>query len=201
MKKIAVILFVILFVHATQAQPIAAGVKVGINVSTLSKAPNLGDANSTTGFVVGGFMRASTAGFFIQPEILLTQRRGVFTDDSSKLTVTNTLTYLDVPLLFGYKVAVFRFSAGPNFQFLMGANQSASVAVLKDPNFSKDNFNAVTIGLQAGVGVSLGKISLDARYDASIGDLGKTITTQAGQQINYSTRANMFQLTLGYRIL
>jgi hypothetical protein len=200
MKKIAAILFVILFVHTTQAQPFVVGVKAGINVSTLSKAPNLGDANSTTGFVFGGFMRASAAGFFVQPEVLLTQRRGVFTDDSSKLTVTNTLTYLDVPVLFGYKLANFRFSAGPNFQFLMGANQDAP-QLLKDPHFSKDNFNPATIGFQAGLGVSLGKISIDARYDASIGDLGKTITTTAGKHINYSTRANMFQFTLGYRIL
>lgn len=191
---------VIFFAANVQAQSIEAGVKAGINVSTLSKAPNLGDANSTTGFVFGGFVRTSAAGFFIQPEILLTQRRGVFTDDSSKLTVTNTLTYLDVPLLFGYKLAVFRFSAGPNFQFLMSANQDAP-AILKDPNFSKNNFNSTSVGFQLGVGVNLGKINLDARYDGSIGDLGKTITTQSGQQINYSTRANMFQLTLGYRIL
>lgn len=191
---------VIFFAANVQAQSIEAGVKAGINVSTLSKAPNLGDANSTTGFVFGGFVRTSAAGFFIQPEILLTQRRGVFSDDSSKLTVTNTLTYLDVPLLFGYKLAVFRFIAGPNFQFLMSANQDAP-AILKDPNFSKNNFNSTSVGFQLGVGVNLGKINLDARYDGSIGDLGKTITTQSGQQINYSTRANMFQLTLGYRIL
>ena len=200
MKKIIASLLVIFFAANVQAQSIEAGVKAGINVSTLSKAPNLGDANSTTGFVFGGFVRTSAAGFFIQPEILLTQRRGVFTDDSSKLTVTNTLTYLDVPLLFGYKLAVFRFSAGPNFQFLMSANQDAP-AILKDPNFSKNNFNSTSVGFQLGVGVNLGKINLDARYDGSIGDLGKTITTQSGQQINYSTRANMFQLTLGYRIL
>jgi hypothetical protein len=191
---------VIFFGANVQAQSLEAGVKAGINVSTLSKAPNLGDANSTTGFVFGGFVRTSAAGFFIQPEVLFTQRRGVFTDDSTKLTVTNTLTYLDVPVLFGYKLAVFRFSAGPNFQFLMSANQDAP-DILKDPNFSKDNFNAASVGFQVGVGVNLGKINLDARYDGSIGDLGKTITTQAGQQINYSTRANMFQLTIGYRIL
>jgi hypothetical protein len=200
MKKIIASLLVIFFAANVHAQSIEAGVKAGINVSTLSKAPNLGDANSTTGFVFGGFVRTGAAGFFIQPEVLLTQRRGVFTDDSSKLTVTNTLTYLDVPVLFGYKLAVFRFSAGPNFQFLMSANQDAP-DILKDPNFSKNNFNSTAVGFQLGVGVNLGKINLDARYDGSIGDLGKTITTQSGKQINYSTRANMFQLTLGYRIL
>lgn len=200
MKKIIAVLLVIFFASKVQAQSIEAGVKAGINVSSLSKAPNLGDANSTTGFVFGGFVRTSAAGFFIQPEILLTQRRGVFTDDSTKLTVTNTLTYLDVPVLFGYKLAVFRFSAGPNFQFLMGANQDAP-DILKDPNFSKDNFNAASVGIQVGVGVNLGKINLDARYDGSIGDLGKTITTASGKQVSYSTRANMFQLTIGYRIL
>lgn len=200
MKKIIAVLLVIFFASKVQAQSIEAGVKAGINVSSLSKAPNLGDANSTTGFVFGGFVRTSAAGFFIQPEILFTQRRGVFTDDSTKLTVTNTLTYLDVPILFGYKLAVFRFSAGPNFQFLMGANQDAP-DILKDPNFSKDNFNAASVGIQVGVGVNLGKINLDARYDGSIGDLGKTITTASGKQVSYSTRANMFQLTIGYRIL
>ena len=191
---------VIFFGANVQAQSLEAGVKAGINVSTLSKAPNLGDANSTTGFVFGGFVRTSAAGFFIQPEVLFTQRRGVFTDDSTKLTVTNTLTYLDVPVLFGYKLAVFRFSAGPNFQFLMSANQDAP-DILKDPNFSKDNFNAASVGFQVGVGVNLGKINLDARYDGSIGDLGKTIITASGKQVSYSTRANMFQLTIGYRIL
>ncbi len=191
---------VIFFAANVQAQSLEAGVKAGINVSTLSKAPNLGDANSTTGFVFGGFVRTSAAGFFIQPEVLFTQRRGVFTDDSTKLTVTNTLTYLDVPVLFGYKLAVFRFSAGPNFQFLMSANQDAP-DILKDPNFSKDNFNAASVGFQVGVGVNLGKINLDARYDGSIGDLGKTIITASGKQVSYSTRANMFQLTIGYRIL
>lgn len=200
MKKIIAVLLVIFFAAKVQAQSLEAGVKAGINVSTLSAAPNLGDANSTTGFVFGGFVRTSAAGFFIQPEILFTQRRGVFTDDSTKLTVTNTLTYLDVPVLFGYKLAVFRFSAGPNFQFLMGANQDAP-DILKDPNFSKDNFNAASVGIQVGVGVNLGKINLDARYDGSIGDLGKTITTASGKQVSYSTRANMFQLTIGYRIL
>jgi hypothetical protein len=200
MKKIIAVLLVIFFASKVQAQSIEAGVKAGINVSSLSKAPNLGDANSTTGFVFGGFVRTSAAGFFIQPEILFTQRRGVFTDDSTKLTVTNTLTYLDVPILFGYKLAVFRFSAGPNFQFLMGANQDAP-DILKDPNFSKDNFNTASVGIQVGVGVNLGKINLDARYDGSIGDLGKTITTASGKQVSYSTRANMFQLTIGYRIL
>jgi hypothetical protein len=200
MKKIIASLLVIFFGANVQAQSLEAGVKAGINVSTLSKAPNLGDANSTTGFVFGGFVRTSAAGFFIQPEVLFTQRRGVFTDDSTKLTVTNTLTYLDVPVLFGYKLAVFRFSAGPNFQFLMSANQDAP-DILKDPNFSKDNFNAASVGFQVGVGVNLGKINLDARYDGSIGDLGKTIITASGKQVSYSTRANMFQLTIGYRIL
>ncbi|MBP9185590.1 MAG: PorT family protein [Bacteroidia bacterium] len=200
MKKITAIFLVTLFAIEAQSQAIEFGVKAGINLSSLTSAPNLGDANTTTGLVFGAFARTSSAGFFMQPEILFTQRKGVFTDNASKQTVTNTLTYIDVPLLLGYKIAVFRFNAGPNLQFLMAANQEAP-AILNDPNFSKNNFNAFSVGMQLGVGVNLGKINLDARYDGSIGDLGKTITTSSGQNINYSTRANMFQLTLGYRIL
>lgn len=200
MKKIAAIVLVTLFAIDAQSQAIEFGVKAGINLSSLTSAPNLGDANSTTGFICGAFVRNSSDAFYIQPEVLFTQRKGVFTDNASKLTVTNTLTYIDVPLLVGYKLAVFRINAGPNLQFLASANQEAPVS-LNDPNFSKDNFNSFSVGMQVGVGVNLGKINLDVRYDGSLGDLGKTITTSSGQKINYSTRANMFQFTIGYRIL
>ena len=187
-------------VSAAKAQSFfSLGAKFGVTQGSLTKAPSLGSGSTTTGLVGGVFAKIGDDGLFLQPEILLNQRIGVFNTDSGQ-SVVNTLTYLDIPLLVGYKVSAFRFYGGPNFQLLLAANQKAPTG-LNDPFFSKDNFNTATVGYQVGVGANLGKIWVDVRYDASIGDLGKTITTNTGKQINYSTRASMFQFTIGYKFL
>jgi hypothetical protein len=200
MKKLITVLSLIVMVSAANAQSFfSLGAKFGVTQGSLTKAPSLGSGSTTTGLVGGVFAKIGDDGLFLQPEILLNQRIGVFNTDSGQ-SVVNTLTYLDIPLLVGYKVSAFRFYGGPNFQLLLAANQKAPTG-LNDPFFSKDNFNTATVGYQVGVGANLGKIWVDVRYDASIGDLGKTITTNTGKQINYSTRASMFQFTIGYKFL
>lgn len=200
MKKLITVLSLIILVSAVKAQSFfSLGAKFGVTQGSLTKAPSLGSGSTTTGLVGGVFAKIGDDGLFLQPEILLNQRIGVFNTDSGQ-SVVNTLTYLDIPLLVGYKVSAFRFYGGPNFQLLLAANQKAPTG-FNDPFFSKDNFNTATVGYQVGVGANLGKIWLDVRYDASVGDLGKTITTNTGKQINYSTRASMFQFTIGYKFL
>ncbi|MES2688827.1 MAG: porin family protein, partial [Bacteroidota bacterium] len=136
-------------------------------------------------------------GLYIQPELLFSQRRGVFGDSSGK-TTTTTLSYIDFPVLAGFKILVFRINAGPNFQFLVGASQSGSGN--RDANFSRDHFNSAVVGFQAGIGADLGPFQVDVRYDGSIGNLGKNVVNSSGQKVDYSTRSNMLQITLGYRI-
>lgn len=199
MKKIFLLISLCFILVQSYGQLVQVGAKVGINQGSLTGAPNLGAANTTSGFVCGVFTKIGKSGLYLAPELLFTQRKGVFNTDSS-LTVTNSLWYMDIPILLGYKLAAFRFYAGPNFQFLLSAHQKAPSG-WEDPFFSKSNFNASAVGFQGGVGVNVGKIWLDIRYDGSVGDLGKTITTSTGKQINYSTRSNMFQLTIGYRFL
>lgn len=176
------------------------GAKVGINQGQLTKSPNLGSPATTGSFVAGVFSRVKFLSFYAGPEVVFTQRRGVFKDDSSKLTITNTFSYIDIPVLVGVKLSVFRAYAGPNFQFLLKANQSGD-ASLKDANFNKSNFNSSTVGIQAGIGVDLGNIVLDLRYDGSLGDMGKEVISATGQQLDYSTQSRMVQLTIGYKFL
>lgn len=200
MKKLLSLTCVLLLAATTYAQPLQFGLKAGLNQGSLSKAPNLGSAKTTTGFVGGAFFRVKFLGLFAQPELLYSQRRGVFADNASGQTVTNTLSYIDIPALIGYKILVFRVNAGPNFQFLVDASQDAPDN-LKDPGFSKKNFNKAVVGLQAGIGLDLGKFQLDVRYDGTIGNLGKKVVNASGTQVDYSTRSNMYQITLGYRII
>ncbi len=201
MKHLFLIVTVtILSATQLQAQSLGFGVKGGLNFSELEN--NMGARYSGTasanGFVGGIWARAGFLGFFAQPEVLYSQRKGAFTSKVDGTAVINTLSYIDVPLLVGYKLAFVRFNAGPNFQFLLDAQQKAS-DLAKDPNFSKNNFESSSVGFQVGAGVDLLKLSIDLRYDGNFGSIGKEITVN-GTQYDYSTRASMWQLTLGFKI-
>jgi hypothetical protein len=200
MKKLLVLSCILIAATITaRAQTLAFGVKAGLNFSEMTnEIPSMKGGEKATGFVGGVYGRAGILGMFVQPEVLFSQRKGAFTSVADGTAVINTLSYIDVPVLFGYKLAFARVNVGPNFQFLMGASQKGNDAS-KDPDFSKDNYETSGIGFQAGVGVDLMKLSLDLRYDRSITNLGKEVTTPNGVK-DYNTTASMWQLTLGFRI-
>jgi hypothetical protein len=200
MKKIVLAFAIIASGFMAQAQMLDFGLKAGLNFSELSnnRTDLYSGTSSATGYLGGVYGRVGLLGFFVQPEVVYSQRKGAFTSRTDGTAVINTLSYIDVPVLLGFKFAFFRINAGPNFQFLAKAKQSGTDAA-KDPNFSKDNYNSSTIGYQAGVGLDLLKLSLDLRYDGNFGSLGKEVTV-AGQNFNYSTRASMWQLSLGFKI-
>jgi hypothetical protein len=201
MKKLLSICVLVIGVYAAQAQTLDFGLKAGLNFSELSNniPAQFNATNAATGFVAGAYGRVGILGFFTQPELLYSQRKGAYTSNVDGSAVINTLSYLDVPVLFGYKLLFARVNIGPSFQFLMNANQEASDAA-KDPNFSKDNFNKSVVGYQAGFGVDLSRLSVDLRYDGGLNSLGKEIVTSTGMKIDYSTRASMWQLTVGFKL-
>ncbi|MBE0666969.1 MAG: PorT family protein, partial [Bacteroidales bacterium] len=126
------------------------------------------------GFQGGAFLRASFAGIYVQPELLIA-------------TATNTLTYtglvdgapvdelleqkftkVNIPLLVGIKVAFFRINAGPAASFL-----------INDPKELIDGatYKKATFGYQAGIGVDLlKKLTVDVRYEGSLNQFGENIT-------------------------
>ncbi|MCU0421761.1 MAG: PorT family protein [Bacteroidia bacterium] len=177
------------------AQTIRFGVKAGVNQSKFTDSPYPINADYRLGYVVGSYLRIGALGLFLQPEILLSQRNADFSNATT--SIKNNLTFVDVPVLVGYKLAFFRVNGGPNFQYLLNSTQKGST---KDPNLSKDSFKDAIIGYQLGVGADVWKLSFDIRFDGSIGDLGKKVTNAAGQNFNYSTRVNMWQFTVGYRL-
>jgi hypothetical protein len=200
MKKLLILSCILISASMfASAQTLGFGVKAGLNFSKLdNNVTTLKGKETATGFVGGVFGRVGLLGFFVQPEALFSQRKGAFTAPNGT-AVTNTLSYIDVPVLVGYKLLFARVNAGPNFQFLMNAKQESDAAS-KDPNFSKDNFKSSGVGFQAGVGIDLLKLSIDLRYDGCFSNLGKKVVTSSGATVDYSTRANMWQLTLGFRI-
>jgi hypothetical protein len=200
MKKIIFILVCFTSIDTLTAQMLDFGLKAGLNFSEMSNnnSSYLATSNAT-GFVAGTYGRIGVLGFFAQPEILFSQRKGAFTSNMDQTAVINTMSYIDTPVLVGFKLLFFRANVGPNFQFLVNAKQEAST-LARDPDFSKDNYKSSAVGYQAGIGVDLLKLSLDLRYDGSFRTTGNTITTNTGVIKDYSTRASMWQLTLGFKL-
>src|SRR5688572_7521139 len=111
MKKIVLsILMLVAGCMFVQAQMLDFGLKAGLNFSEMTNnRPDLYSAtSSSTGFLAGAYGRVGLLGFFVQPEVVYSQRKGAFTSKADSTAVINTLSYIDVPVLLGFKLAFFR---------------------------------------------------------------------------------------------
>lgn len=81
--------------------------------------------------------------------------------------------------------------AGPVISFILDENSSFSSAYQQATDF--DNYKNQALGLQAGAGVDVGAISVDLRYEAGLSNISKSE--------KYSQKPNLFQLSLGFKIL
>jgi len=202
MKNLFLITLV-LFTIKVNGQGFVLGAKAGLTNTQIIGADfkSFQIPSSSNGFLVGCFARISLIGFYIQPEISF--RNLNFTVNSSGTTsAANTATmlnYVDVPVMFGKKILKFiNVSVGPNFQFLVNKDLTAS-----DINtLEKGNYNDFVLGAQLGVGVEIWKLCFDARYDFSINSIGNVAAVvNNSQNVDFSSRASMLQLTVGYKFI
>ena len=180
MKKffLSVALLVAVCISA-QAQ-VSLGIKGGVNFSKID-ADNF-HSSSVTGYQAGLFARFGT-GFYVQPEVYLNSTGGDF-DSNSNGTVYNAhvkFTNLTIPVLLGYKFGAknlnFRIMAGPEYTYMLSKSESFSDNFESAfQNFGK--YTNSTLGYQAGIGVDLGPITADLRYQGGLNkvnsDFGQT---------------------------
>lgn len=145
------------------------------------------------GFQGGVFMRATIAGFYIQPELLLA-------------TATNSITYedvenggvpviynqkfnkLNIPILFGFKLGPVRLNAGP-----------AASVMLTDPEeiIQGATYKRATFGYQAGVGFDfLKRLTFDLRYEGNLNQFGDEIVI-AGETFTLDDRTGAILVQVG----
>ena len=179
-----------------KAQELSLGVRAGFSRNSIGEDfVAYSSKDAVTGMTLGGYAKIKVLGFFIMPEVNYNQRGNEIKDFG-----TSTIHNIDVPVLFGKQFfKVLRVNGGPNFQFQL-ANTQTQVS-----NYiNQSKFKDFVLGLQLGVGIDVWKLSLDARYDMNLSsagdivyvsnDIAKTVLKQ------YSSRANMFVFTLGYRL-
>lgn len=124
------------------------------------------------GFQGGVFMRASFAGFYIQPELILaTATNSVTYDDveagGAPVIYNQKFNKLNIPVLLGVKVGPLRLNAGP-----------AASVMISDPKeiIEGATYKKATFGYQAGLGFDLfKKLTVDLRYEGNLNQFGDQI--------------------------
>ena len=222
MKKLifAVCAMVVSYSASSQYDPaFRFGIKAGANLSNINGSNDLslssgGNAfnfkdndNRSLGFAGGVFFRFGRT-FYVQPEILLSQKGGkfnVYKDgvQNSDGKVDVRFSNLDVPVLFGVRVAkFFRINVGPMASLRMSSNGKIgdSFDDVTGDNSSTTFKNRLAYGYQAGVGIDLGRLSLDVRYEGNFTDVVKINFDNATTASQFGKKSNAFQATLGFAI-
>lgn len=225
MNRLILILALVPGISFAQLKGFSFGLKIGANFSQLNtsalKTPRLtspggspvmsggqvvydffqDNSQTATGIVGGAFFRIGSK-VFIQPELLISSKGGSFDVVKSGLAtqqINVRLTTLDVPFLVGYKLGPIRLNAGPMASLTIGTNQSLKDALNQYTTQPiSDTFKQAVFGYQAGVGISLLGLQLDARYEGNLSDLSQVGIKTSSTDSRFTTKTTLWQLTAGY---
>ena len=197
------------FINTNHAQ-VKFGVKAGL--STIDISPNeiainnpdnnqnlgLSIAEAKYGFHAGIFTTIPLGKWFIQPEVLLNTAKVEYQlTDLSFSEVTNgffseSYTSLDVPLLLGFKLGPLRLNGGP-----VGHIHINSQSELTDIDGYSQKFADMNYGWQAGLGLDIGKLRIDARYEGNFNKFGEHINFD-DTAYNFDNSPGRFIASVGF---
>ncbi len=202
MKKLFILSAFLLCFSMTYAQ-LSVGAKAGLNFANCEVEGTFApDTDSRTTFHIGGFAEyAITESLYIRPELLISGK-------GLKLELGNTTyksspTYLDIPVLVGYKanlgaVTVFG-QAGPYFGIALGGKKvedDGSEKTTEDIKFGDDSNSDLKrgdFGLNFGAGVEFNPgVQVSLNYGLGLSDIYPT--SEEG-----SSKNRVFSLSVGYR--
>ncbi len=223
MKKLIFASFAILMSLSSFAQydpGFRFGIKAGANLSNLNGSNDLSlssggnafnfkdNSSRSLGFAGGVFFRFGRD-FYLQPEVMLSQKGGEFNvykdgvkNENGKVDVR--FSNLDVPILFGVRIAkFFRVNVGPMASIRMSSNGKIgdSFDDITGDNSDAAFKNRLAYGYQAGVGFDFGRLSLDVRYEGNFTEIAKVNFNNSQTSAQFGRKSNLFQATLGFAIL
>ncbi|MCK5135389.1 MAG: PorT family protein [Bacteroidales bacterium] len=207
MKKLFLVLVASFFIfQVTDAQMFKYGIKAGIGFSSLKieDITGIDDGNSVydlitgdgvTGYHVGVQTRIKIAMLYIQPEVYFNAGGGTVDQvvaGGATEVMNIKFSRIDVPLLVGVKLGPIRLNAGPVGSYVLSETNDLTEL---SPDFELFT-SAMTWGFQAGIGVGLSKLSLDARYEGSLSELGESLSI-GGSDFALDARPSQWIISLG----
>lgn len=197
MKRVALSLLLIFssFYAFSQGLPtFQLGIKGGINLAKF-KTENTFDSDNKGGYYAGIWARIGGAGIHLQPELYLSGKNSnLVTITGQSQTNSVKFTSLDLPILVGTKIGAagfgVRLNTGPVFTFMLNEHQDFPQAAASAFN---GKFKDATLAWQAGIGLDIGKLNIDGRYEYGLSE----INSAAGYP---TTKLNLFTIGVGFRI-
>lgn len=202
-RNITLIIIALLISVPGQAQ-LKFGLRGGISSSNI-KVENFNSddylldyKSSQVGFHFGVVSQLKLGKFVLQPELLFSTVRTdvAFTDltDSDPVEQIGKQSFnkLDLPIIAGVKLGPLKLQVGPVATVVLNSKSD-----LLEENGIKQAYNAMTIGYQAGLGLELGSLLLDVKYEGDLSKFGDGITI-AGEDFNFDQRVNQWILSLGF---
>ena len=199
---------IVLAASVSHAQTVQAGVKVGIDFSSLPNAGQVIDqivkipsteTSSKTGVVLGGYVMFPIRDrLSFQPELSFVMK-GVKLNEGSAGTVTTSLRYLEFPMLIRYSLPLDKQNGyvlvGPTF----GVKASTG-AKLDGPSQSSDyNIDPAIRTFDAGLafagGVEYSRYLFEVRYTQGLTDVGTDVYPHAD-----SVKNRVFTILAGIKL-
>ena len=202
MKKSILSVIAVMLMISVNAQTFQFGLKGGVNYNnsgdlkeykevTNAATDIVHGAKNKVGYHGGIWLKFQPNNLFIRTEAVYTQYETEY-DNNSMLTVEK----IDIPLHIGAKIiGPLYIFAGPDFMYILDNDFS-----LEDyKNIKYDEF---TFGLNVGVGVTLGKLSAELKWDKAFTGDEAIISDNNILTNNFQTdnRPNqlVFSLLLGF---
>jgi hypothetical protein len=197
MKKLVLVLFVTLSSITVFAQKNGLGIKGGLSSTQVNfEGGQLVPSDAQMGYHLGVFARFGGVGFFVQPEVLFTQTSGQFVEISS-LSSIPPINYeakfnrLDVPVMAGFRLLkIIRVMAGPIASFNIDSSLQEAGKTVQNIDFKN-----ATLGYQTGVGVDLGNLSIEGKYEGGLSKFTENVGTY-----NADNRINQWVLSVGFKL-
>jgi hypothetical protein len=195
MKHFLFLISAILLSYNVKAQDFSIGPKVGISTANINvTGDGFKTGDSTLGYHLGLFVRMGGNSIFIQPEFLYTNTGGsvIRTDiGGTENTFDANFNRIDIPMMFGFKfLNVMRIQAGPIASILVDYKIEDALKIPAEVDYSTS-----TLGYQAGLGLDVGNIIFDLKYESSLSKISKSSTAFQTDQ-----RQNQIIFSAGFRL-
>jgi len=165
-KSLLMAVFALIGITAFAQKDSGFGIKAGLNYNqngdlSFKQVQSAGEdliagSDGKVGYHVGFYGKLDMPKIYLRPELIYTKTKSSY--DVEGGTNDYDISKLDLPVLLGYKIiGPLHIFAGPAFQYTLKND-------LEDVELD-DVKNDFTVGAHFGIGVNLGNIGLDVRYE------------------------------------
>jgi len=172
-KTLFLAVFALVSIAASAQKDSGFGIKAGLNYnqngdligSVESSGQNILEGSSgRAGFHIGFFGKLDLGVLYIRPELIYTNTTSSYNVGNSELDYK--ISKIDLPVLVGFSViGPLKIFVGPAFQYTLN-NDLDGLDGLTIENVKND----FSIGYHAGLGVNIGKLGLDVRYEGAFSE-------------------------------